>query len=111
MELLHFRPVETGELAGAVALIENAAESRRYWVAPRGLPTTTWSEYKTEIAMAIDSALDWRLITSAYDAVNDLNWIVQDRRARTPATEEHEFGARLDEHNNAGEMANDSAGD
>lgn len=86
------------ELAEAAALIENAAGSRRYWAAPRELPTTTWSQYKTEIAGAIDSAADWRLITAAYDAVNDLNWTVQHRRTKTTAIEEDEFRARLHEH-------------
>lgn len=86
------------ELADAAGLIENAARSRRYWPAPRELATTTWNEYKMEIAGAIDSALDWRSITSAYDAVNDLNWTVQHRRTKTTPAEELEFGARLDEH-------------
>lgn len=68
------------ELAESLSLIETAARSRRYWIGPRYLPTATWSEYRTEIAGIVESALDWRRITGAYDAINDLNWVVDHRR-------------------------------
>jgi hypothetical protein len=54
------------ELAESTSLIEDAAKTRRYWIAPRRLPTGTWNKYRTEIADAIDSPLDWRLITTGY---------------------------------------------
>lgn len=68
------------ELAESMALIEGAARSRRYWVGPRQLPTATWNDYRTDIAVAIESALDWRRVTAAYDAINNLNWVVDHRR-------------------------------
>lgn len=71
------------ELAEASSLLESAARSWSYWPAPRTLPTSTWTEYKAEIASAVDGPLDWRIITSAYDAVNNLNWIVEGRRRST----------------------------
>lgn len=68
------------ELAESMSLIETAAQTHRYWIGPRDLPVTTWVQYQTDIAAQIESPIDWRLITAAYDAINNLNWIVQHRR-------------------------------
>jgi hypothetical protein len=83
------------ELAEAGSLIENAAKSSRYWPPPRQIPTSTWNQYRTDIAAAIDSPLDWRLITSAYDTVNNLNWTVQHRRNTTTAVDDHRLGVEV----------------
>jgi hypothetical protein len=83
------------ELAEAKSLIQNAAKSFRYWPAPRQIPTTTWTQYRTEIATAIDSPLDWRFITTAYDAINNLNWTVQHRRETTTLVDDHRLGAAV----------------
>jgi hypothetical protein len=73
------------ELAEASALIEDAAkpDSRRYWPQPRRLPTAVWNEYRVQIASVIESPLSWRNITSAYDAINNLNWTVNHRRTHS----------------------------
>ncbi len=68
------------ELAESLALIEGAATSRRYWVGPRQLSTGTWNDYRTGIAAMIESAVDWRRVTAAYDAINNLKWVVDHRR-------------------------------
>jgi hypothetical protein len=83
------------ELAEAGSLIENVAKSSRYWPPPRQIPTSTWNQYRTDIAAAIDSPLDWRLITSAYDTVNNLNWTVQHRRNTTTAVDDHRLGVEV----------------
>jgi len=79
------------ELAEALNLIEKAARSGRYWPMPREMPTGTWSEYRTDLAAAIDGPLDWRILTMAYDAINNLNWTVQHRRFSDQTVD----GARL----------------
>jgi hypothetical protein len=68
------------ELAECAALIEKAAETGRYWRAPRQLPAGSWDEYRTDIAVALDSAAEWRKVTTAYDATTNLNWTVEHRR-------------------------------
>jgi hypothetical protein len=83
------------ELAEAGSLIENAATSSRYWPAPRQIPTNTWNQYRTSIAAAINPPLHWRLITSTYDALNDLNWIVQHHRESTTLVDDHRLGVRV----------------
>lgn len=85
------------ELAEASALIASAAKSRRYWLGPRVLPTSTWNEYRTEIATAIEVPLDWRFITAAYDGINNLNWTVQHRRATAQTVDTHTAGALVSE--------------
>lgn len=82
----------TEELAESFSLIEESAKSCRYWVAPRRLPTETWNQYRTDIASAIDSPAEWRYITMAYDAINNLNWIVEHRRRTSGDTTGHQLG-------------------
>lgn len=82
----------TEELAESFSLVEESAKSRRYWLAPRQLPTATWSEYRTDIATAIESPAEWRYVTMAYDAINNLNWIVDHRRRTSGDTRGHQFG-------------------
>jgi RNA-splicing ligase RtcB len=94
----------TEELAESTSLIEAAAKSRRYWVAPRQLPAATWREYRTDIAVAIESPLDWRFITSAYDGINNLNWIVQHRRNTDQSVETPVLGARVSEDDHTREV-------
>jgi hypothetical protein len=83
------------ELAEAISLLQNAAKSSRYWPAPRQIPTSTWNQYRTHIGAAMDSPLHWRFITSAYDALNDLNWTVQHRRETTTLVDDHRLGASV----------------
>ena len=86
------------ELAESMVLIQKSARSRRYWVGPRALPTTTWNQYRTVIAAGIDSALDWRLVTAAYDAINNLNWLVEHRRRTEQRVSTGVEGAIVNEH-------------
>ncbi len=86
------------ELAESLALIEEAAERRRYWVGARQLPTNTWNLYRTEIAAAIESNLDWRQITEGYDAINNLNHLVNHRRQTDTDTSGHRLGFRVGPH-------------
>jgi len=79
------------ELAEANTLIEQAARTGRYWRAPRQIPTETWNQYRTDLAIAIEVPLDWRIVTAAYDALNNLNWTVQHRRTSDQTVD----GARL----------------
>jgi hypothetical protein len=79
------------ELAEAMSLIEAAARTRRYWVPPRLMPTQTWTDYRTELAAAITSPVDWRSITAGYDSINNLNWNVAHRRNTNQTVD----GARL----------------
>jgi hypothetical protein len=84
------------ELAEALSLVEAAARSGRYWVGPRQLPTDTWNRYRTDIAAAIEASLDWRRITAAYDAINNLNWVVGHRRHTSRDVSGHTEGFRTD---------------
>lgn len=84
------------ELAEAQSLIFDAAESGFYWVAPRVLPTNTWNDYRTDIATVLDAPLSWRMVTAAYDSINNLNWIVGHRRATTQDSEAGVRGVRLE---------------
>jgi hypothetical protein len=83
------------ELAEAMSLIQGAGKAWRYWVAPRRLPTDTWNQYRTDVAAAIESPLDWRFITSAYDAINNLNWVVDHRRFTAQDAEAPIHGVRV----------------
>jgi hypothetical protein len=83
------------ELAESLALIEEAADTRRYWAGSRQLPTETWNGYRTEIAAAIESNLDWRQITEGYDAINNLNWLVNHRRQTDNDIDGHRLGFRV----------------
>ncbi len=80
------------ELAESFSLIHDTARSRRYWLAPRQLPTNTWNDYRTDIATAIESPGDWYLITAAFDAINNLNWTVDHRRRTSSDTTGHQLG-------------------
>jgi hypothetical protein len=80
------------ELAESLKLIEEAAEGFRYWVGARQLPTDTWNHYRPEVAAAIESNLDWRQITEGYDAINNLNWLVNHRRQTDNDVDGHRLG-------------------
>lgn len=84
------------ELAESFTLIEESAKTGRYWVAPRDLPTGTWNEYRTDIAAAIESPADWRFITAAFDAINNLNWVVEHRRRTSNDTAGPRLGFQVD---------------
>jgi hypothetical protein len=83
------------ELAEASSLLQSAAKSFRYWPAPRQIPTNTWNQYRTDIAAAVESPVAWRFITSAYDALNDLNWTVQLRRETTTLVDDRRLGVSV----------------
>jgi hypothetical protein len=86
------------ELAEAASLIEGAARSGRYWPQPRALPTETWNQQRNVVAESIDAPLSWRMVTSAYDAINNLNWIVDHRRHHSQEVDVPVEGARVTEH-------------
>ena len=92
------------ELAESSSLIEAAANGRRYWIGPRQLPTATWNEYRTDIATAIESPLDWRHVTTAFDAVNDLNWAVEHRRNTDQSIDTPIRGAHVHAQDNTREV-------
>ena len=83
------------ELAESVALIEHAAETRRYWAGARQLPTNTWNNYRTDIAAALDASIDWKRVVEAYDSINNLNWTVGHRRATENDIAGHKKGFRV----------------
>ncbi len=88
------------ELAEAMALIEKAAQTRRYWLPPRLMPTQTWTDYRTDLAAAITSPMDWRRITAAYDSINNLNWTVGHRRNTNQTVEGSQHGVFVEPEDN-----------
>jgi len=69
------------ELADSEGLIRDAASSGHYWVASRVLSADVWTQHRTTLARNIESPLEWRIITAAFDECNRLNWILGEKRA------------------------------
>jgi hypothetical protein len=67
------------ELVEAEHLIIAAAKAKEYRRARRA-PTATWNEWRPYLARHLGVA-DWRLVTMAFDAINDLNWLLDNREA------------------------------
>jgi hypothetical protein len=67
------------ELWEAEQLIAAAAVSGEY--GPR-LPTTTWNAWREYLARHLGVA-DWHRVTSAFDAINDLNWSLDSRESES----------------------------
>lgn len=83
------------ELADAGSLIEQAVKSSRYGPGDTQIPTSTWSQYRDDIAAAIYSPLDWRFITGAYDAIKGLHCIVQHRRNTNTSVDDRRLGIKV----------------
>lgn len=64
------------ELADSMNLLEEAVRTKAYWPAPRQLSTEVWNEYRVVLAEHVESPFSWRVVTSAFDEVNRLNWLV-----------------------------------
>lgn len=84
------------ELADSLQLVADAGRSRRYWAAPRNLSTDVWGQYRTDIAALIQYPTEWRRITAAFDAINNLNWTVQHRRHHSQEVATTVKGARVE---------------
>lgn len=84
------------ELADSQQLVADAGKSRRYWAAPRNLSTDVWGQYRTDIAALIEYPTEWRRITAAFDAINNLNWTVQHRRNHSQEVSTTVEGARVE---------------
>jgi hypothetical protein len=67
------------ELVEAEHLIIAAAKAKEYRRARRA-PTATWNEWRPYLARHLGVA-DWRLVTMAFDAITDLNWLLDNREA------------------------------
>jgi hypothetical protein len=68
------------ELWEAEQFIAAAAESGCYGPSVRRASTATWNRSREYLARHLGVA-DWRRVTSAFDAINDLNWLLDSRAA------------------------------
>ncbi len=83
------------ELADSMTLVEEAVRVRTYWAAPRQLSTAVWTEYRIALAKQVESPLTWRIITTAFDQVNRLNWLVGYRAQQTRVRAERRARLRI----------------
>ncbi len=72
------------ELADAERLLTEAVRTGRYWGSERWLSTDVWTTYRATLAVAIDDSVCWRIITSAFDTVNEINWRMRGLYAASP---------------------------